>query len=140
MRKLGLTALLAFAGCASPPPPRVAVAAAASRSDVPHSYADALEYWKQHTDSATYRTYLTEFVDFNNHYRVHENSGCYQLGDEDVHLLLVITHPADSESAVVENVLSDVDSPKARCFIKAYVGLLTKVPPYVPFVVGMDML
>ena len=140
MRKLGLIVLLALAGCASPPPPRVAVAPAASGSDVPHSYADALAYWEKHTGSAASRTYLAEFVDFNNHYRLNNSSGCYQLGNEAVHLLLVITHPADSQSAVVENVLSDVDSPKARCFKKVYVGLLTKVPPYVPFVVGMDML
>jgi hypothetical protein len=44
------------------------------------------------------------------------------------------------EFAVIENVLSDSDSPKARCFINSYRGLQTKVPPYVPFVLQMSML
>jgi hypothetical protein len=105
----------------------------------PQSYTDAQADWKRHKDSAEYQTYVDAFVQFNNHFHIDERSGCYALGSEKVGLMLVITHSGGSEYAVVENVLADVDSPKARCFIESYRGLQTKVPPYVPFVLQMTM-
>jgi hypothetical protein len=107
--------------------------------DVPRSYADARGLWEKHMDSAEYKTYVSEFVQFNNHFHIDERNGCYALGKEPIGLMLVITHRGSTEFAVVENVLSDVDSPKGRCFIKSYLGLQTKVPPYVPFILQMAM-
>ena len=89
--------------------------------------------------SVEYQTYASEFVQFNNHFHIDEKDGCYALGKEPIQLMLVITHPGSAEFAVVENVLSDVNSLKARCFIRSYLGLRTKVPPYVPFVLQMSM-
>jgi len=106
---------------------------------MPHSYADARVIWEEHKVTAEYQTYMSEFVQFNNHFHIDERSGCHSLGQEHIGLMLVITHSTSSEFALVENVLSDVDSPKARCFIKAYRGLQAKVPPYVPFVLQMAM-
>ncbi|MGP8033180.1 MAG: hypothetical protein ACLPQ6_03460 [Steroidobacteraceae bacterium] len=117
----------------------IAIATSAFGADAPHSYADALAIWEKHKATAEYQTYTSEFVQFNNHFHIDERSGCYSLGQEHVGLMLVITYAAGSEFAVVENVLSDVDSPKARCFVQAYRGLQTKVPPYVPFVLQMAM-
>lgn len=117
----------------------VAIAASAYGADVPNSYSYAQVLWKKHKDTVEYQTYISEFVQFNNHFRIDVRSGCYALGQGTIGLMLVITQPAGREFAVVENVLSDGSSPKARCFMKAYLGLQTKVPPYVPFVLQMTM-
>lgn len=117
----------------------IVVATLAHSADVPGSYSDAQAEWKKHMDSAEYQTYSSEFAQFNNHFHLDERGGCYALGKGQVGLMLVITHANGAEFAVVENVLSDVDSPKAHCFIKSYLGLQTKVPPYVPFVLQMSM-
>jgi len=116
-----------------------AIAMLAYGADAPGSYADAKANWEKHKDTAEYQTYTSEFVQFNNHFHIDERSGCYALGQGQIGIMLVITHTTGSEFAVVENVLSNADSPKARCFIKAYLGLRTKVPPYVPFVLQMAM-
>ena len=117
----------------------IVVATSAYGADAPRSYADARGLWEKHKDTAEYQTYASEFAQFSNHFHIDEKDGCYALGKEPVGLMLVITHPGGSQYAVVEDVLSDVDSPKARCFMKSYRGLPTKVPPYVPFVLQMAM-
>jgi hypothetical protein len=118
----------------------VAVAAFAQGADSPHSYADARASWEKHKDSAEYQTYMSEFIQFNNNFHIDVRGGCYALGQGQVGLMLVITHTGNEEFAVVENVLFDADSAKARCFVKSYLGLRTKVPPYLPFVLQMTML
>jgi hypothetical protein len=117
----------------------IAIASVAYGADAPQSYGDARANWDKHKDSPEYQTYASEFAQFNNHFHLDERGGCYALGSGQVGLMLVITRPADSEYAVVENVLAEVDSPKARCFIQSYRGLKTKVPPYAPFVLQMAM-
>jgi hypothetical protein len=117
----------------------VAIAMSAYGADAPRSYVDARGVWEKHKDTVEYQTYAAEFAQFNNHFHIDEKDGCYALGKGAVALMLVITHSSDSQYAVVENVLSDIDSPKARCFIKSYLGLPTKVPPFVPFVLQMAM-
>jgi hypothetical protein len=52
--------------------------------------------------------------------------------------MLVIGHTSGAEFADVTNVLANGDSPRARCFVNSYLGLKTKVPPYIPFVLQMD--
>lgn len=103
------------------------------------SYAEARKVWEQSRSKAEYQVYATEFAQFNNHFQIDEKSGCYSMGTEPVSLMLVITHPAGGPYAVVEHVFSDLDTDKARCFTKAYSGVQTKVPPFMPFVVQMDM-
>lgn len=117
----------------------IAIATAAYGADAPRSYVDARGLWEKHKDTVEYQTYASEFAQFNNHFHIDEKDGCYALGKGPVGLMLVITHPTSYQYAVIENVLSDVDSPKARCFMKSYRGLPTKVPPYVPFVLQMAM-
>jgi hypothetical protein len=117
----------------------IAIAMSACGADAPRTYADARGLWEKHKDTVEYQTYSSEFAQFNNHFHIDEKDGCYALDKGPVGLMLVITHPSSSQYAVVENVLSDVDSPKARCFMKTYRGLPTKVPPYVPFVLQMAM-
>lgn len=65
--------------------------------------------------------------------------GCYSLAPGPVILMLVISHPDKDEFAIVEQVLSDVDNAKSRCFQKTYNGIRTKVPPFLPFVLQLGM-
>jgi hypothetical protein len=112
----------------------VAIVAAtlAYGGDVPSSYAGARANWEKHKDSRDYQAYMSEFIQFNNHFHIDERGGCYGWGQGQVGLMLAITHAQGAEFAEVENVLSDVDSEKARCFIKSYRGLRTKVPRMSP--------
>jgi hypothetical protein len=103
------------------------------------SYAEARKVWEQSKDKAEYQAYAVEFAQFNNHFQIDVKSGCYAMGAGPVNLMLVIKHPAGDPYAVVERVFSDVDTAKARCFRKAYSGVQTKVPPFMPFVVQMAM-
>lgn len=115
------------------------MAATALAAEPPRRYSEAEAIWREKKDDATYQSYAGEFAKFNNHFRLDEQNGCYALGSERVNLMLIITHPTNSEFAVVERVLSDIDSAKARCFRRSYESLRTKVPPFVPFVLQMSM-
>jgi hypothetical protein len=113
--------------------------ASALAADVPDSYASARAMWEHVKDDAKYQTYAEEFMQFNNHFHLDEKGGCYELSPAPVSLMLVITHEANDKYAVVERVLSDVDNAKAHCFRKSYSRIKTKVPPFLPFVLQMQM-
>ena len=115
------------------------ISTAVFAGDSPHAYADAKAIWEQSKDTAAYQSYATKFSQFNNHFHLDEKDGCYRLAPGPVDLMLVITHPDNGEFAVIEQVLSDVDNAKARCFRKSYGGIRTKVPPFFPFVLQMTM-
>jgi hypothetical protein len=115
------------------------VSSAAFASDVAQSYADAQAVWQRNQSTAEYQNYAIEFSQFNNHFHLDEKDGCYALGPGPVNLMLVISHPNSDEFAVVEQVLSDVDNAKARCFMKSYLGIRTKIPPFLPFVLQLGM-
>ncbi|UGB46830.1 hypothetical protein LQ772_05915 [Frateuria edaphi] len=93
------------------------------------TYSEARVSWEAHKDSKDYQTYADEFIQFNNHNHLDEKDGCYALAGAPVQLMLVITHRDDEKYALVEDVLTDTDSPKAQCFKKTYRGIRTKVPP-----------
>ena len=112
-------------------------AAALAQGDRPRTYSEASEVWERAKGTIAYQTYLSEFTQFNNQLRLDEKDGCYALSSDPVDLMLVITYPDRSEYAVVEDAVARVDNPKARCFQKAYRGIPTKVPPFVPFVLLM---
>ena len=107
--------------------------------DAPLSYADAKAVWERSRSMPEYQNYATEFSQFNNHFHLDEKGGCYQLASGPVNLMLIISRPDNSGFAVIERVLSDVDNAKARCFEKAYHGINTKVPPFLPFVLQLGM-
>jgi hypothetical protein len=108
-------------------------------SDALQSYADAEAIWQRYRSTAEYQKYATAFTQFNNHFHLDEKDGCYALATGPVNLMLIISHKGNSEFAVIERVLSDVDSAKARCFEKSYRGIRTKIPPFFPFVLQMSM-
>jgi len=107
--------------------------------ETPLSYANAQAIWERHKNTAEYQNYASEFSQFNNHFHLDENDGCYALAPGPVSLMLVVSHHESNEFAVVEQVLSDVDNSKSRCFKKSYRGIRTKIPPFLPFVLQMGM-
>ena len=111
--------------------------ASLAQDNRPRTYSEARAVWEGTKGTVAYQTYLSEFTQFNNSLRLDEKDGCFALSSEPVDLMLIITHPDRSEYAVVEDALAKVDSPKARCFQKAYRGISTKIPPFVPFVLLM---
>ena len=107
--------------------------------DSTDSFASAKVAWERTKNDAKYQAYADEFAQFNNHFHIDEKDGCRALSRGSLNLMLVITHPKKSEYAVIERVFSDVDNAKTQCFKKSYGGIRTKVPPFVPFVLQMQM-
>lgn len=103
------------------------------------SFAEAKKVWETSKDTKAYQLYLGEFAQFNNHFRIDEKDGCYAQMRGPVELLLVLTHDGKSQYAKIEQVLSNVDNAKASCFKKSYSGVPTKIPPFLPFVIQMNM-
>ena len=103
------------------------------------SHANAKKLWEQSKERTGYSKYSDQFAKFNEHFRLDEKDGCYRLNPGPVTLYLVITHSAGERLAAVEQVVSDVDNAKARCFRKTYTGLPTKIPPFLPLVLQMKM-
>lgn len=100
---------------------------------------DAKAVWEKSKNKLEYQAYLSEFVQFNNHFQLDQKDGCYDLSPKPVNLMLIISNTTNDEFAVVERVLSDFDNAKSRCFKKSYRGIRTKIPPYLPFVLQMSM-
>ena len=115
------------------------IASAAFAADAPRTYSEAKAAWENSKAKPEYQAYASEFAQFNNHFHLDEKDGCYALSPKPVNLMLIISNPTNSEFAVVERVLSDVDNPKSQCFSKSYGGIRTKNPPYLPFVLQMSM-
>lgn len=124
---------------------RVALAVAlasfalSSSAASPRTYEDAKAIWDQTKDDPKYGTYLGEFMQFSNHFHLDERDHCYGLSRGSVSLMLVITHPDNGQFAIVEEVFTDVENLKSQCFKKSYLGIRTKIPPILPFVLKMTM-
>ena len=117
----------------------IIAAGMALADEVPGSYEAAKAIWSRNRESKDYQGYAAEFSQFNNHFHLDEKDGCYALASGSVNLMLVISRPQNSEFAVVERVLADVDNAKARCFEKSYSGVQVKAPPFLPFVLQLGM-
>jgi len=103
------------------------------------SLPEATKLWEQSRDRTDYQKYAEEFAVFNNNHRLDEKHGCYSLSPGPVTLFLVIDHDPKQQFAVVGQVVSDSDNAKSRCFKRTYTGIPTKVPPFVPFPMKMQM-
>jgi len=117
----------------------LALAATPGLAETPKSYSEANKLWERSKEMAQYQTYSEEFAQFNNRFRLDEKDGCYGLDVKPVTLLLVITHDGRGKFAKVEQIFTSVDNAKAQCFKKTYRGIETKIPPFLPFVLQMDM-
>lgn len=108
-------------------------------TESPSSFVDAKKIWGASKNLKEYDDYLSEFLQFNNHFHLDTKDNCYALDKGPVELMLVIAHRSDQKYAVIERVLSDVENAKAQCFKKSYEGIQTKAPPFLPFVLQMSM-
>ena len=115
------------------------IACVAFADEMPPSYAGAKAIWLRSRDTKEYQSYAAAFSQFNNHFHLDEKGGCYALASGPVNLMLVISRPQNSEFAVIERVLADVDNAKAQCFEKSYGGVQVKIPPFFPFVLQLGM-
>ncbi|HEY9030865.1 MAG TPA: hypothetical protein VIM93_05845 [Kangiella sp.] len=102
-------------------------------------YTDAKQYWERTKDKPEYQSYLAEFIQFNNHFKLDSKDGCSALAEDPVEMMLIITHQDNSKFAVIERVFTSAQNAKARCYEKSYIGVPTKIPPYLPFVIQMNM-
>ena len=111
----------------------------AAAEDPPKSYEDAEAIWQKTRDMREYQSYVAEFAELNNAFRIDERGGCYSLASGPVNLMLLVS-PADAKGvATIERVFYDTDNAKARCFERSYRGLPTKAPPFLPLVVQLRM-
>jgi hypothetical protein len=117
----------------------LAVSCFVSADDTKLSFAQAKKIWEANKDREDYQSYAAEFAQFNNHYHLDEKDGCYALAKGPVELMLVITHPDNGKYAVIEQVLSSIDNEKSQCFKKSYSGIATKIPPFLPLIIQMNM-
>lgn len=107
--------------------------------DAPKSYKDAEAIWQKHRDTTEYQVYADEFAQLNNAFRIDEQDGCYSLAPGPVNLMLLVS-PGDANGvATVERAFSDRDNAKSRCFERSYTGLPTRAPPFLPFVLQLQM-
>jgi hypothetical protein len=116
-----------------------AVVGVARAADRALTYGQAQEIWEASKNKPEYQSYAQEFAQFNNYFHLDERDGCYKRQGRRVELMLIITHRAGNHNARIKQVLTETDSPKARCFKKTYGGIDTKIPPFSPFVLQMSM-
>jgi len=102
------------------------------------SYSEAEQHWQENKETSAYRTYASEFIKYSQAHRMDTNLGCYDLGSEPVKQYLIIKLGNSRKFALVEDVVSKVDTPKSRCFIDSYKGVQVKTPPYLPFILQME--
>lgn len=111
----------------------------ACAADVPKSYMEAEAIWQESRTSPAYQSYVTEFVQLNNLFRVDEQDNCYSLASGTVNLMLVVSSAEASGVAKIERVYFDTDNAKARCFERSFTGLPAKPAPFHPFVIQLSM-
>ena len=102
-------------------------------------FTDAKLYWESTKDRPEYQSYLAEFIQFNNHFKLDSKDGCSAFAEDPVEIMLIITHLDKSKFAHIERVFTSEQNAKARCYEKSYKGIPTKIPPYTPFVIQMNM-
>jgi hypothetical protein len=112
----------------------------ANAADAPRSYQEAEAIWVKTRDTVEYQTYAAEFAQYSNALGLDERNGCYSVAPVGaVTLMLLIDRAQSEEFARIEHVFYDPDNARARCFEHSYMGIATKIPPFVPFVLQLRM-
>src|SRR5690606_11790093 len=116
-KRLLICFVLVAAGCTTilQPIPTLSFAEAyrAVENLPPDSYIDEYEY---------------SWNDFNNSRQLDQRDGCCEKSEEPIQQVLVL----DSSGTVVQYV-SDVDTPRSRCFRNTYMGVKFPKPPIAPY-------
>lgn len=92
------------------------------------SFEEAFKLFQQSRQKLGYKEYVTEFAQFSNRIRLPERGGCSLLGSGEVKIIVII-----SEKGVIDSVVTESDSEKAKCYKRNYIGIDVKKPPYSPF-------
>lgn len=96
------------------------------------TFDEAQVLFEKDKEKPEFQKYLGGFADWNNANKLDTRGDCYRLGLETVTLFLVI-----GSSGIIEQVLTELESPKAACFVKSYLGQQWKKPPYSPILMRM---
>src|SRR5271169_604161 len=92
-------------------------------------YKSTLLRWDNLHNQPGFEAYVTTFIAAQNAAHLDSNSGCYQNNvGTTVDLLLVV-----ESSGRISAAYTDMESKKARCFRKTYVGVKAPIPPFSPF-------
>lgn len=107
----------------------IMVAACASEG----GYRSTLLRWDNLHNQPGFEAYVTTFIAAQNAAHLDSRSGCYQYNaGTAVDLLLVV-----ESSGRISAAYTDMESKKAKCFRKAYVGVKAPIPPFSPFPLRM---
>lgn len=97
------------------------------------TFDEAQVLFEKEKEKPEFNKYLSSFVEWNNLKKLDTRGDCYRLGPETVTLFLVV-----GASGIVEQVLAELEGPKADCFVKSYLGQQGKRPPYSPILLRMN--
>jgi hypothetical protein len=100
------------------------------------NYEEAQQRYSQARRVPGYEAFAVQFWKMNDQAKFDEKSGCYNLGGGPVSLLLVLDKTSAQGKPLkisIRETYTDVDSKKAKCLRKAYLGLATNIPPFLPF-------
>jgi hypothetical protein len=98
-------------------------------------YEDAQARYHQARRLPGYDAFAAQFWKMNDQAKFDEKSGCYELGGGPVNLLLVLDKASAEGKPLkitIREAYTDVDTKKAKCFRKTYLGLATNIPPFLP--------
>jgi hypothetical protein len=98
------------------------------------AFTEAEAMWQKNMENPGFDQYIQEFAEYQNSLHVDTKDGCYGLLKESVILFLTVT-----DEGKVTAVVANKQNQKAACFIKSYLNLPAKKPPFSPLVMRYEM-
>ncbi len=95
---------------------------------------DKLHELQNSESNPTNSEYLTRRQEFENSIMLDEKDNCYSIDNKPIYLIIRI-----NKTGVVDNVLSNEENDKAKCFRKVYLGSSFDAPPNGPIYVKKKM-
>ena len=102
------------------------------------TYTEAEQHWLDNKETSAYQAYAAEFVKYSHAHQLDTRLRCDDLGNETIRQYLIMNLGNSKKYSFVKDVVSNVDTPKSRCFIDSYKGMQVQKPPYLPFVLQME--
>ena len=96
------------------------------------SKAEAL--WQKNMKNPGFARYIQEFAEYQNSLHVDTRDSCYGLSKGNAILFLTVTNEGK-----VASVVANKQNRKTACFIKSYLNLPAKKPPFSPLVMRYEM-
>jgi hypothetical protein len=92
------------------------------------SFGEAYRAVKNRPPGSYIEDYENTWNNFNNAHKLDERDGCFARSEGSIQQILVL----DSSGKVVQYV-SDLDTPRSRCFRSTYLGIQFPKPPISPY-------